>query len=302
MKRMFCALLACLAGGVVTAPAYGHGYVGDRFFPPTVTTDDPLAADELALPTISYFTNPGDGGSPGSNEIDAGFEFDKEIFPRFAIGVSDTYIAQTGREGGPSAYGWSNVEVTAKYEVWRSEPHEAIVSVGVASEIGGTGSKSVADSFSTFTPKLYLGKGFGDLPDSAAFIRPFAATATLGQTFPTSSASPNTFEWGIAVEYNLLYLQQHVKDVGLPAPFKNMIPLVEFSMQTDENRDSKGITTGTINPGVLWESRYAQLGAEALIPVNSHTGSHVGVVVQMWIYIDDLFPKVFGHPIFGERK
>ncbi len=34
----------------------------------------------------------------------------------------------------------------------------------------------------------------------------------------------------IAIEYNLPYLQQHVKDIGLPRPFRDMIPLVEFSM------------------------------------------------------------------------
>ena len=35
MKRILGALLACLAGGAMTAPALGHGYVGERFFPPT---------------------------------------------------------------------------------------------------------------------------------------------------------------------------------------------------------------------------------------------------------------------------
>ena len=92
-----------------------------------------------------------------------------------------------------------------------------------------------------------------------------------------------------------------MKDIGLPSPLKDMIPLVEFSMETGENRDERGRTTGTINPGVLWESRYCQIGAEALIPINDETGPHVGVTVQMWIYIDDLLPKVFGHPVFGSR-
>jgi hypothetical protein len=36
--------------------------------------------------------------------------------------------------------------------------------------------------------------------------------------------------------------------------------------------------------------------------VNSRAGVHVGVTVQAWIYIDDLFPTVFGHPVFGARR
>ena len=280
--------------------ADAHGYVGDRFFPPTITTDDPFAVDELALPTISYFENPAGDGNPRQRETDVGFEFDKEIFPHFAIGISDTHIAQSGH-GAASAYGWDNLTLTAKYELWQDDAHEAIVAVGLETDVGGTGDKAVAESFSTFTPTFYFGKGFGDLPDSLAALKPFALTGSIGQGFPTKADNSNALEWGFAVEYSLPYLQQHVKDIGIPAPFKDMIPLVEFSMETGENRDDRGLTTGTINPGVLWESRYCQLGAEALIPVNSDSGPHVGFTVQMWIFIDDLFPKVFGHPLFGER-
>jgi hypothetical protein len=127
-------------------------------------------------------------------------------------------------------------------------------------------------------------------------------TATLAQSFPFKPENSNTFEWGFAIEYSLPYLQQHVKDIGLPAPFKDMIPLVEFAFETPENRSDRGITTGTINPGVVWESRQMQLGVEANIPVNAQSGAHVGVTLQAWIYIDDLFPRIFGNPIFGSRS
>ena len=80
-----------------------------------------------------------------------------------------------------------------------------------------------------------------------------------------------------------------------------MIPLVEFAFETAENRAEGGLTSGTINPGVIWVSNSVQLGVEANIPVNSRSGTHVGATIQLWIFIDDLFPKVFGHPIFGAR-
>ena len=62
-----------------------------------------------------------------------------------------------------------------------------------------------------------------------------------------------------------------------------------------------GPTTGTINPGVLYEARYFQVGAEAVIPANSATGSKVGVVFQIQVFLDDIFPKTFGHPLFGGK-
>jgi len=61
-------------------------------------------------------------------------------------------------------------------------------------------------------------------------------------------------------------------------------------------------TTGTINPGVLWETPYFELGIEAVIPVNGRSGSNIGFVLNSWIFIDDLFPKIFGHPLFGKEE
>ncbi|HWE01649.1 MAG TPA: hypothetical protein VG326_04505 [Tepidisphaeraceae bacterium] len=287
-----CALLA--AAPIVSA----HGILGNRFFPPTLSTDDPFAVDELDLPAFSYVKNAGD---PASDEVDYGFEFDKEIFPRFALGVSDAY-STIKPNVGKFTKGFGNLALTAKYEVYEEAKSEFIFSVGVEIDLGGVGTKGFRDPFTTYTPTVYLGKGFGDLPDKLAMIQPFAVTAELGQSFPTSAAAPNVFGWGFAVEYSLMYLEQHVKDVGLPAPFKDMIPLVEFSMQTTENRGVGGLTTGTVNPGVLWITDYYELGLEAAIPLNHESGAHVGVTAQLWIFIDDLFPQTFGHPLFGARE
>jgi hypothetical protein len=282
--------------GLSTTTARAHGFVGARFFPPTIQTDDPFAADELAFPTVSTFKNP---GSPPTWETDVGFSFSKEIFPKLALSFSETYV-NLAPEGMSSVNGFGNLSLNAKYQLWENVPHEAIFSVGSDWDVGGTGAKKIgADSANVFTPTIYFGKGFGDLPDTLKYARPFAFTGTLGEEFPTS-ADPNNLDWGFALEYNLPYLQSEVKDLGLPEPFKHMIPVVEFAFSTPENR-GEGPTTGTINPGVLYENNYFQLGAEAVIPANSDTGSRVGVVVQLQIYIDDLWPKIFGFPIIGKK-
>ncbi len=276
--------------------AQAHGFVGDYFFPPTILTDDPFATDELLLPLVSYFKSPSDDAPPVGT-TDVGFEFDKEIFPKFALGISGDYLYQT-QSGQPTTSGWDDFTLSAKYQLWQNEAHQAIFSVGAQWNIGGSGSKQIgANSTSTFTPTIYYGKALGDLPDSLKYAKPVAITGTLGVDVPTS-ADPNNLAWGFALEYSLPYLQQQVEDVGLPEPFKHMIPLVEWSMSSPLNRGG-GLTTGTINPGVLYDSTYFQIGAEAQIPVNSASGHNVGVVVQLEIFIDDIFPKVFGFPIFG---
>jgi hypothetical protein len=77
-----------------------------------------------------------------------------------------------------------------------------------------------------------------------------------------------------------------------------MIPVVEFAMSTALDRGESG-TTGTINPGIIWAGRYAQLAVEAVIPVNGRSGNHTGVIAQFHFFLDDLFPATIGRPLFG---
>src|SRR5205807_10579322 len=143
-------------------------------------------------------------------------------------------------------------------QFFTSEKHETIFSLGADVEIGGTGQKRVGtESFSTWTPAFFFGKGFGDLPDTIPLLRPVAVTGLVGVVIPTSASTrmsdgeierhPNVLQYGFALGYSLIYLQQQVKDMGLRPPLDRLIPLVEFSFGTPLNRGQCGETTGTTN-------------------------------------------------------
>jgi hypothetical protein len=303
LKRPFAPLrasgAALVAAAALLLPAStgAHGFAGQRFFPATIATDDPFVADELSLPTFSTVKVPGEEGGPAVREYDVGIDLAKRITPRFGLGVAEDYT-WLEPDAGPSISGFQNVEVGMKYQFWESDAHEALASGGVDAEIGGTGRETVgAEKASTITPGLFLGKGLGDLPDGARYLRPLALTGQFGVSLPTS-ADADSLVYGFAIEYSLIYLQAHVKDLGLPAPLNRVIPLVEFALETPFNRETAGQTTGTINPGVIWSGQHCQLGCEAIIPANARTGSEVGVVVQLHFYLDDLFPRSLGRPLF----
>ena len=63
--------------------------------------------------------------------------------------------------------------------------------------------------------------------------------------------------------------------------------------------DSEG-RRARIQPGVIWVGNYFQVGVEALVPINRASGSGVGVVAQLHLYLDDMFPKTIGRPLFGQ--
>jgi hypothetical protein len=267
---------------------------GDRVFPATIAVDDPGVNDEADF-QFGHMKVPNDNGdNVNTNTVSASLS--KTITTNFGISIAGTYVNQNSPEG--TAKGFDNVEIGAKYMLYKSAPHEFMLSVGVDAELGGTGSKAVSNSFSTISPALFFGKGFGDLPDSLDMLKPFAITGKFGPTYPTDSMASKTFDWGFTLQYSLPYLQSNVKDIGLRGAFAHMIPIVEFPMSTCTSGDCPTRTTGTINPGVLWQYRYAQIGVEGQIPLNRASGSGTGVLIQMHFYLDDMFPRSIGKPIF----
>jgi hypothetical protein len=291
-----CAALVGAAGVLLPAVSLAHGIAGDRFFPATLSVDDPAVADELSLPTVSYLE--GDAA-----ETDISAEYSKRLTSTLGVSFGGTWT-RDATLGEPIATGFQNLETTLKWQALTSAEHEAIVAAGVSVEWGGTGSQAVgAEPHTTITPTLYFGKGLGDLR-SLDWIRPFAVTGQLGYAIPSQSrdpesgeVNPKVLQWGLTLQYSLPYLQQHVRDVGLPAPFDRMTPLVEASLETPLTGPVR-TTTGTVNPGVIWAGRHFQLGAEALVPVNSASGRHVGAIVQFHMFLDDLFPRSIGKPIW----
>ena len=303
---------------VMPETASAHGFAGSRFFPATLSTDDPFVNDELSLPTVSNILTPDEGGI---RETEISADIAKRITPNFGVAIGESVVILNPHTG-QSESGFGNLELGAKYEFFENDEHETILSIGGDVEVGGTGNKRVeADSFNTWTPALFFGKGFGDLPGTVSFLRPLAITGVADLAVPTSASTrtvklneatgereieierhPDVLEWGFALEYSIIYLQEQVKDLGLHAPFDRLIPLVEFALETPLNHVHEGQTTGTINPGLIWSGRYFQVGAEAMIPINSRTGSNVGFIAQLHFYLDDLFPHSLGRPLFGESK
>jgi hypothetical protein len=278
----------------------------------------------LLLLTNFHFQQSGTIRTPedgGTRETDISVDISKRITPNFAIEIGDTFTALNPHDA-PAVNGFGNLEMSGKYQLLKNGEHEAIVSIGLGVEVGATGSPSVgADSFSTWTPGIFFGKGFGDLPNELRFLKPLALTGQLGLAVPTSASTrsvtvdaqtgdrdieierhPNVLEWGFALEYSLIYLQSQVQDMHLHAPFDRLIPLVEFAFESPLNRGAQGQTTGTINPGIIWAGKYFQVGVEAIVPINERTGNNIGVIAQLHFFVDDLFPHSVGRPLFGGTK
>ncbi len=294
------AILFCAAALVSTsAPVHAQGTVGKRFFPATLASDDPFVADELTLPSFLHLRQSSVSRPPRALETRAGVELSKRLTPSLGVSLGAEVIRLETAE--TTTVGFDNVDVSVKYQLFTSEAHEAIVSVALDWEIGGTGRKAAgAESFDIVSPTVLGAKGFGDLPDGLSLLKPLAVTGVLGPRIPSVARQPVALAWGGAVEYSLPYLESFVRDLGLPAPLDGFIPIVEFAFETPMEGRSGGRTVGTINPGIIWDGEFFQIGLEAVVPVNARTGKTVGVRGALTFFLDRLFPGTIGRPLFGK--
>jgi hypothetical protein len=304
-------LLQTLAFAGLTAAAFSsdalaHCFVGARFLPATLAIDDPCVADEMSLPTVAWSKT---ADVPPASELDLSFDFSKRITENFGVTISQGW-SSIRQADGTLMQGFGNFETTFQFQVLKDREHELAILAGLIVDWGHTGStgSGFATDYSLVTPTLYFGKGFGDLPSSFGAVRAFAVTGQVGYQIPTTSFDftqnvfiPEQLVYGASLQYSMPYLKSEIVDLGLPDFINHMIPIVEVSLTTpvSNNFGNPYTTTGTVNPGVIWVGSYFQVGLEAMVPINRQSGTGVGVIGQLHLYLDDMFPSTIGQPLFG---
>jgi hypothetical protein len=303
-SRMFA--LALVFGLLFLSDAFAHCFVGARFFPATLATDDPCVADEMSLPTVSWSKT---ADMPPGTEWDISVELSKRITENFGISIGETWT-QIRQPGGLIMAGFQDLETTFQYQLLKDGPHELALLAGLVVDWGGTGATNsgLGTPYSVVAPTFYFGKGFGDLPDTMGWSRAFAVTGQIGYQIPTTSYDlnqgvfiPQVLAYGGSLQFSMPYLKSEIIDLELPDFINHLIPIVEaqFSTPVANNFGNSYVTTGTVNPGVIWVGSYFQVGLEVMIPINRESGTGVGFLGQLHLYLDDMFPTTIGQPLLG---
>src|SRR5262249_53069776 len=294
--------------------AQAHGIAGNRFFPGTLAFDDPAVADEAVVPDYSRLKHPAEGGNVTDDRIN--WSFVRLLTPTVAVGIDSGWIHRSWDALQRSGFDTTNIGIKA--EVFRNNEHEALVSAGLAWGIGRSGAQGVgANGPDTIQPGVFFGKGFGDLPDSLAWLRPFAIAGSVVAELPLGgtgrSLAPDaltgrfesllvpkvdTLHWGFAIEYSTYYLTKRFTG-GPPKeePLNQLVPLVEFSFDSPLGQK----TAATMNPGFAYVAVTWQVAAEAIFPLNPEGGHGTGFRAQLLFFIDDLLPSVFGKPLLSDK-
>ncbi len=310
-RKYTIAALACAgAMGVRASPALAHAVCGSRVFPVTLTLDDPGVADELTIPQVVYTRSGADGGPGPGHDTSVQFEYDKRLTDEFGFAFNDDYnINQTNN--AKTQTGWDDLTVTAKWAKCVSPDDDFQLGFGIIREFGRTGTSHIgSDAFGNTAPTVYLGKGANEIP--VPMLQPLQFTGELSYSiadkgFKTTTADTglpvanngNTNQWlgSFSVQYSIPYLQNQIKDFGPAEPCALLVPVAEFDWTAPTTSNGNAPTIWTLAPGFIYLRSWYQVGVEALIPLNKAAGSNVGVIVQMHVFLDDLYPHGIGAPL-----
>jgi hypothetical protein len=295
--------------------AYAHGIAGNRYFAGTMTFDDPAVADEAILPGFSTLKHPRQGGNVDDNRFN--WSFDRLLTPTVAVTFDGGWINRNWSTAQSSGLDTTNVGI--KTEVFRNNQHEALISAGLAWGISRSGAAGVdANGPNTIQPGVFFGRGFGDLPEQAAWLRPFAVTGAIVDEIPLGTTTgtalvPNlatgmlqsiqvpkveTLHWGFSIQYSTYYLTSRFTG-GPPKeePLNQFVPLVEFAFDNPRI----GAPVATMNPGFAYVAVAWQVAAEAIVPMNRESGNATGFRVQLLFFIDDALPSIFRKPLLSDQ-
>ena len=120
--------------------AKAHGIAGNRYFPGTLTFDDPAVADELQFTSFNL-RHPGDDNSKVADTAVPAV-FLRLLTPDLAIGA-DTAAVFRNRQGLPQQSGLSTTSLIVKGLLYENDRHEFLISAGMTWGIGESGSKAV---------------------------------------------------------------------------------------------------------------------------------------------------------------
>jgi hypothetical protein len=250
------------------AQAHAHGIAGNRFFPGTLTFDDPAVADEAIVPLYSTFKHPAEVGDGDVADNNLNWSIFRLLTPKLGFGVDSGWINRNWSGARRSGFDITSVDVKA--EVYRDDLHEILVSAGTTWAFGHLGAQGVAaNAPDLIAPGIFFGKGFGDLPDSLAWLRPFGFTGAVSLAHPLSGGTSTNIgldsqtgqieqmltrnvdilHWSFAVEFSTLYLTNRFTPGRLPKeePLNQFVPLVEFAF--DSAQGDK--TFATMEPRAL---------------------------------------------------
>ncbi len=145
-------VIFAVLGAVSSADA--HGIAGNRFFPGTITFDDPAVADEFFVAPSGVKQPLSNGSSFNVLDTAAPWSFARLLTPDIAFQVSGGWIHNSA-PGLFTQAGFDQTSVEIKTLLYKNKLHETLISASLGWGIGGSGSQRVGANAPTRSSREY---------------------------------------------------------------------------------------------------------------------------------------------------
>ncbi len=304
-----------LALAIAALPAAARAQVGKRNFIEPLIVEDANPSNELDL--IPEWVKLSHGTLLAVNGT-----LEKQLSSNFSVELGDGWndpacqpghacslatFTRIGRHrqhrfSGQVLSGFEDFEILTKYAFLTSARHELRIAFG--SDLFLTnGNPSAGCTTHTYVgPILMLSKGMGDIPDWEAirYLRPLALQADVEDIIKTGGTVGNQVNAEWVVSYQFSYLTDNVRDIGLPAPLRDLSPFGEFTYGQFV-QGGRGATQADLRvlPGIAYVNGPYQVSLATMYSLNrvETQATHAAVIAMLSLTLDQLLPAFGWTPL-----
>jgi hypothetical protein len=239
--------------------------------------------------TENYLTVSGDYDRSENSES---FYLEKTISPNSSFSIFTGYQRFEQDEESTSS---SNFELAYKRVLIRIPSHEFVFTINPGLELPLGNRSAGSESHARAGFDLLFQKGFGDMPDSLALLRPAGVEGDWGWQSKVTGARDDLITSDLELEYSLHYLDESVAPGSVPRAMRDLTPFLDFNygqfLSAHRNSSQPNFE---LTPAVAWLNSIFQVSLGIQVAVN-RAASGTGAVAFVWLLgvsYDQLVPAL----------
>ncbi len=202
-------------------------------------------------------------------------------------------------EEGETATGWSNLSVAYKHVLISLPHHEFVLSISPEAELP-VGDRSVgSESHARAGFDALFAKGFGDLADSVAILRPAAVEGDISWEGKVTGARDDLLSATGEIEYSIGYLDENVGRSSFSQALSSLTPHLDFDyaqyMSAHRNSTAPDFE---LTPAIAWLNSTVEINLGVQVALN-RASSGSGAVAFVWLMgvsFDQIVPALGWKP------
>jgi len=210
----------------------------------------------------------------------------------FSLFVGYQRVEQEGEDAPIS--GFSNLGLGYKHLLLSLPANEFVLTINPTLELP-VGDSRVSETHPRAGGDMLFQKGFGDLPEALAMLRPAGIEGDAGFDSKVTGARDDLLNANLELEYSLGYLDANAVAGSVPMLLRNLTPHLDFDYaQYLSAHNNSSAPDFELPPQIAWMNDIFEVNLGVQVALN-HASSSTGAVAFVWLLgvsYDQLIPAL----------